>query len=168
MGIGLGRAVSLILSIPEDRGVWDARRRREGVAGPGQGAPEVTLVGRCQFCQEICLGVRSSMVLALLVFLSCIFKIMGTLNVPNLGMAGPGDLGCTWKLQRNELELGAVVGLQGLWLLGVNPEGGTGSVSWTVPTAQSPTCSSRPAADPHLKVLEHSGAPCASWPWMGA
>lgn len=91
MGIGLGRAVSLILSIPEDRGVWDARRRREGVAGPGQGAQEVTLVGRCQFCQEICLGVRSSMVLALLVFLSCIFKIMGTLNVPNLGMAGPGD-----------------------------------------------------------------------------
>lgn len=33
---------------------------------------------------------------------------MGTVNVPNLGMAGPGDLGCPWKLQWNELVLEAV------------------------------------------------------------
>lgn len=52
MGIGFGRAVSLILSIPEDRRVWDARKRREGVAGPGQGAQEVTFWGGVSFVRK--------------------------------------------------------------------------------------------------------------------
>lgn len=54
MGIGFGRAVNLILSIHEDRGVRDAGKRREGLAGPGQGAQEVAFSGRSQFWQEIC------------------------------------------------------------------------------------------------------------------
>lgn len=54
MGIGFGRAVNLILSIHEDRGVRDAGKRREEVAGPGQGAQEVAFSGTSQFWQEIC------------------------------------------------------------------------------------------------------------------